>query len=111
MHNPKTVDLLVSLAFAAACEGALDDFPIGLGLRVALPVTVPANYNDPPAPAPVSAVSVGGMLVPPLPPAKHQVVTAVVAPRTPYSGPLGSDGLVDFDHLNRPQVCSPGSPK
>lgn len=32
--KPHTVDLLVSLAYSAAFSGALNDFPVGMNLRV-----------------------------------------------------------------------------
>ena len=35
--KPQTVDLLVSLAYIAAVEGGLSDFPDGMNLQVALP--------------------------------------------------------------------------
>lgn len=38
IHNPRTVDLLVSLAYTSAAEGAMDHpFPIGMGLQVPHP--------------------------------------------------------------------------
>ncbi|KAK7060763.1 hypothetical protein VNI00_000495 [Paramarasmius palmivorus] len=38
VHNPRTVDLLVSLAYSAASEGVMDDpLPIGMDLRVPKP--------------------------------------------------------------------------
>ncbi|KZT05739.1 uncharacterized protein LAESUDRAFT_726677 [Laetiporus sulphureus 93-53] len=45
--NPEVVDLLVSLAFVAAREGALDNpLPIGMGLRVANPGGAPTGEPD-----------------------------------------------------------------
>ncbi|KAK0467149.1 uncharacterized protein EV420DRAFT_1507476 [Desarmillaria tabescens] len=38
IHNPQTVDLLVSLTYSGAAEGVLDEpLPIGMGLRVPIP--------------------------------------------------------------------------
>lgn len=37
IHNPYTVDLLVSLAYTAAIEGALEEPPVGIALRVPEP--------------------------------------------------------------------------
>ncbi|KAJ6503107.1 hypothetical protein DFH09DRAFT_1375537 [Mycena vulgaris] len=38
IHNPETVDLLVSLMYSAAAEGVVDEsFPIGMALRVPPP--------------------------------------------------------------------------
>ncbi|KAJ7213658.1 hypothetical protein B0H12DRAFT_1061615 [Mycena haematopus] len=80
IHNPETVDLLVSLCYSAAAEGVLDEpLPKGMALRVPPPdkarlVVAPVNnyaYNAQPVPAAVAAVN-------------HQV---------------GLDGLVEFDQL------------
>ncbi|KAJ7626463.1 hypothetical protein B0H17DRAFT_1024399 [Mycena rosella] len=84
MHNPETVDLLVSLTYCSAAEGAIDQpLPVGMALRVPPPdkaritVTQPTPYqvHTNPIPAPATA--------PPLP--------------TSYQ--TGTDGLVDFDTL------------
>ncbi|KAJ7194306.1 hypothetical protein GGX14DRAFT_476496 [Mycena pura] len=82
MHNPDTVDLLVSLTFSAAAEGVLaDPLPVGMALRVpppdksrviATPSTGYPSYHQP-APAPAS-----------VPDATYQI---------------GLDGLVEFDAL------------
>ncbi|KAL0948368.1 hypothetical protein HGRIS_010950 [Hohenbuehelia grisea] len=40
VHNPVTVDLLVSLAYCSASEGSMDDpMPVGMGLRVPPPTS------------------------------------------------------------------------
>ncbi|KAK7028605.1 ubiquitin-CONJUGAT-2 domain-containing protein [Favolaschia claudopus] len=80
IHNPATVDLLVSLCYSAAAEGVLDEpLPKGMALRVPQPdksrvTTVPVNnlhYN-------------------------HNNTPQVV-PDANWT--VGLDGLVDFDHL------------
>lgn len=57
MHNPHTVDLLVSLACVSPAEGVMEDpLPIGMGLRVPLhtsfqvvPPFVPPEILEPDA--------------------------------------------------------------
>ncbi|KAJ7763374.1 hypothetical protein B0H16DRAFT_1311189 [Mycena metata] len=82
IHNPETVDLLLSLTYSAAAEGAVDEpLPVGMALRVPPPdkarITIPPPsnihaYHQPAAPAP--------------------------AP-TNFVYAIGNDGLVDFDTL------------
>ncbi|KAG6842220.1 hypothetical protein C0991_000190 [Blastosporella zonata] len=85
IHNPKTVDLLVSIAHSAASEQVLNDpFPIGLGLRVPVPDVnkIPPEPPRPlgvPQPAPASSNS-------------HQ---------TPKTGP---DEMCEFDDLSLPMM-------
>ena len=84
VHNPQTVDLLVSLAHSAATEQVLDDpLPTGLGLRVPVPdsskIQEPARHFYGPVP------------VPPMPPPPIQVA-------------IGPDGLCDFDDLTLQMV-------
>ena len=80
----ETVDLLVSLAYSAAIEGALaEPLPIGLGLRVPLPDTT------------VAAV----------PQAFYLHRTAQPAP-VAFRGVCGEDGLIDFDALDVGRVCT-----
>ncbi|KAJ3509436.1 hypothetical protein NLJ89_g5227 [Agrocybe chaxingu] len=83
IHNPQTVDLLVSLAFCSASDGSMEDpFPVGLGLRVPVPSASAGQYSAP--------TGVG-----------HQNPQPVESPRviTP-----GTDGLCDFDELLAPQM-------
>ncbi|KAJ7320981.1 hypothetical protein DFH08DRAFT_713280 [Mycena albidolilacea] len=80
IHNPETVDLLVSLCYSAAAEGVLDEpLPKGMALRVP-------------------------------PPDKARITAAPVAPHHMYNQPaavpvadvdyqVGLDGLVEFDGL------------
>ncbi|KAJ7127952.1 hypothetical protein C8R44DRAFT_979448 [Mycena epipterygia] len=78
IHNPETVDLLVSLTYSAAAEGVVDEpLPIGMALRV-----------PPPDKARIVTPTVGPY---------HQPVPAPVLPL--YNYQTGTDGLVDFDAL------------
>jgi len=87
MHNPQTVDLLVSLAYCSASDGSMDEpFPSGLGLRV-----------PPPGP---SAPSVAQTAVYALPGVTHQPPP----PEVPKELTKGPDGLCDFDDLTVSQV-------
>ncbi|KAJ6506730.1 hypothetical protein C8R45DRAFT_1090408 [Mycena sanguinolenta] len=81
IHNPETVDLLVSLCYSAAAEGVLDEpLPKGMALRVPPPdkarITTASTHNyhhlhqQPAAPAPANV--------------NYQV---------------GLDGMVEFDQL------------
>ncbi|KAJ2925630.1 hypothetical protein H1R20_g11464, partial [Candolleomyces eurysporus] len=87
-HNPKTVDLLVSIAYVAAVEGAMDDpLPVGMGLRVPFPANIPAgayvpkvNYYHP---------TTSANQVQPVQEAELQA---------------GPDGLVEFDELSKIQM-------
>ncbi|KAJ7463040.1 hypothetical protein FB451DRAFT_1095249 [Mycena latifolia] len=84
MHNPETVDLLVSLTYSAAAEGVVDEpLPIGLELRVPPPDKARIAV---PQPTPYQ------MHVNPAQPAAAPQPAAVV-----YQ--TGTDGLVDFDTL------------
>ncbi|KDR71552.1 hypothetical protein GALMADRAFT_253891 [Galerina marginata CBS 339.88] len=84
IHNPQTVDLLVSLAYVSASEGSMEDpLPIGLGLRVPIPtgaVAAPAANMYQSVPVPQPEPEVPKVLVP------------------------GPDGLCDFDDLTLPQM-------
>lgn len=76
IHNPQTVDLLVSIAHSAASEGVIDEtLPIGMALRVPRPdmskVLAPSTSSSPDLPG-----------------------TAFV----------GSDRLCDFDDLSLPEM-------
>ncbi|TFK19866.1 hypothetical protein FA15DRAFT_626277 [Coprinopsis marcescibilis] len=101
VHNPQTVDLLVSVAYVAAAEGNLDDpLPIGLDMRV----QHPGQLGDTQYVAPKSRF-VGGLSAP-----------SVLAPAASASGsPNESAGagetdskekgeLVDFDTLTKQQM-------
>ncbi|KII84929.1 hypothetical protein PLICRDRAFT_116954 [Plicaturopsis crispa FD-325 SS-3] len=67
INNPGTVDLLVSIAYTAACERVLDHpLPVGLGLRVSLPQPSATDTKPPPE--------------------------------------MGTDGLCDFDELDKTQM-------
>lgn len=89
LHNPQTVDLLVSIAYAAAAEGVIDEpLPVGMALRVPLPnesliLPPPTQYNM-----------------------NGQTYEAVVEqPTAPRRKPLvGNDGLYEFDALDLPLV-------
>ncbi|KAF6754673.1 hypothetical protein DFP72DRAFT_812438 [Ephemerocybe angulata] len=90
VHNPKTVDLLVSLAYCAASEGALEDpLPIGLGLRVPHPGPLPAGSYIAPR-----------RLNPPFPQGADPSAEAL----TTNAPEIGPDGLVDFDQLSIPEM-------
>jgi ubiquitin-conjugating enzyme E2 Q len=87
VQNPQTVDLLVSLAYVSAGEGAMDEpLPIGMGLRVSLPeVDAPPVRTTPSYP----------VFLPIQPPPVIEV---------PKDLQPGLDGLVDFDDLTKAQV-------
>ncbi|KAJ6451098.1 hypothetical protein C8R47DRAFT_1221896 [Mycena vitilis] len=81
MHNPETVDLLVSLTYSAAAGGVVDEpLPKGMALRV-----------PPPDKARITAAPVN----------KYQVhmQQAAAAPTTAVNYQVGLDGLVEFDLL------------
>ncbi|KAJ7641952.1 hypothetical protein FB45DRAFT_1054322 [Roridomyces roridus] len=82
MHNPDTVDLLVSLAYSAASEGVIDDpLPVGMALRV------PPPDQSRVVAAPVARFShLGGVM-----PQQGAVPLSTAK--------VGTDGLVDFDAL------------
>ncbi|KAF9443862.1 hypothetical protein P691DRAFT_712655, partial [Macrolepiota fuliginosa MF-IS2] len=72
IHNPHTVDLLVSLAYTAAVEGVLEEPPVGIALRVPQPPTgIVGNHRGT---TPAAVVTSTGVQV-------------------------GTDGLCDFDEL------------
>ncbi|PPQ71310.1 hypothetical protein CVT24_012036 [Panaeolus cyanescens] len=89
IHNPLTVDLLVSLAYSSASEGAMEDpLPIGMGLRV---------------PPPSGAIAA--------PPVSNYAAHAAAqqqpqTPSLPRSPLVGEDGLCEFDSLDHPQMRS-----
>ncbi|CAK5263224.1 unnamed protein product [Mycena citricolor] len=89
IHNPETVDLLVSLAYSAAAEGVLDQpLPVGMALKVPLPeqsrvVTAPVSNH----------------------------VRGTQQPETQSTSPVGVshykmdlDGLIDFDTMTVPHM-------
>ncbi|KAF7297153.1 UBIQUITIN-CONJUGAT-2 domain-containing protein [Mycena indigotica] len=86
-HNPATVDLLVSLTYAAAAEGVLDQpLPVGMALRVPLPDRSRVIQT----PAPIHSYP-------------HQPQQTAV-PNLPSDFPVGLDGLVEFDSLPVPYM-------
>ncbi|KAF9461901.1 hypothetical protein BDZ94DRAFT_1262434 [Collybia nuda] len=90
IHNPQTVDLLVSIAHSAATEGVIEDpLPVGMGLRVPQPDSnkIPPVHNHRVMPGFAARVQVG-----PASPAP--------APQREFT--IGSDGLGDFDDLSLP---------
>lgn len=87
IHNPQTVDLLVSIAHSAASEGVIDEpLPIGMALRVPLPV--------------ISKVLLPATLPYPFPGSPQP------QPTEPSNAVMGPDGLCDFDDLNLQQVST-----
>lgn len=97
VHNPQTVDLLVSITYSSAAEGALSDPPKGMGLRVPKPDPSKIIPDARPGHAP-------GQIFPAAP---------IAAPVRPAH--VGNDGLCDFEDLTLPEVstllflCSPNS--
>jgi ubiquitin-conjugating enzyme E2 Q len=86
IHNPLTVDLLVSLAYNSASEGAMDDpLPVGLGLRVPTPIT-PEFTAQPP----LNLYFANN--------------AAVSTPTVPNMTNIAADGLCEFDELDLNQV-------
>ncbi|KAF8641742.1 hypothetical protein AX16_009819 [Volvariella volvacea WC 439] len=87
IHNPQTVDLLVSLAYTSSSEGSLEDpLPVGMGLRVPMPSSSSV----------VQRPNVGYIGV-------QQAQTQT--PQEQLTNPaMGVDGLVEFDALSRPQM-------
>ncbi|KAJ6489722.1 hypothetical protein DFH09DRAFT_1377449 [Mycena vulgaris] len=82
IHNPETVDLLVSLTYSAAAEGVVDEpLPRGLLLRV-----------PPPDRARVAVAQ-------PTPYQMHVNPGQAAPPPVPMTYQVGVDGLVDFDAL------------
>jgi hypothetical protein len=82
IHNPQTVDLLVSIAHSAAAEGVIDEpLPVGMALRVPLPDM--SKILGPP--------TLFSLLTP----------QPVIQSGTAVAGP---DGLCDFDDLSLIQV-------
>ncbi|KAF8797821.1 hypothetical protein BYT27DRAFT_7204023 [Phlegmacium glaucopus] len=87
IHNPLTVDLLVSLAYASASDGAMDEpLPVGLGLRV----------------PPPSSSGTSGLQQPP--PYYVDNTIAVSAPSVPKTFTISADGLCEFDELDLMQM-------
>ncbi|RDB28698.1 hypothetical protein Hypma_015532 [Hypsizygus marmoreus] len=89
IHNPQTVDLLVSIAHSAASEGVMEEpLPTGLGLRV--PVPDPTKAREVP--------NVPQYFIQP---------NATVPTTVPVSAEniaRGLDGLCDFDDLSIPMM-------
>lgn len=79
VHNPHTVDLLVSLAYTAAIEGVLEEPPVGIALRVPSP----------------KAGLIGN---------HRGAQNATTEPVTSASVQVGKDGLCEFDDLTIPEV-------
>ncbi|KAL0572423.1 hypothetical protein V5O48_009541 [Marasmius crinis-equi] len=95
IHNPRSVDLLVSLTFVSAAEGVLDDpFPVGIGLQVSTP-DVSKTVDPALARGHMSAMAVGFAH----PQTQPQPVVAAQA-----DTPLPADGLHDFDQLSQRQM-------
>ncbi|TRM66799.1 hypothetical protein BD626DRAFT_483861 [Schizophyllum amplum] len=85
IHNPRSVDLLVSLAYTAASDQVLDDpLPQHLGLRV--PVPENAKINNPPPMRPGAGTAAVQQLGP---------LPAVIP---------DADGLCEFDRLDIRQM-------
>ncbi|KXN88395.1 hypothetical protein AN958_07377 [Leucoagaricus sp. SymC.cos] len=84
IHNPHTVDLLISLAYTAAAEGVLEEPPVGMGLQVPVPRggIVPTHH--------VRTAQALGTTQP-----QEQTISS---PQT------GRDGLCDFDQLTLPEM-------
>jgi ubiquitin-conjugating enzyme E2 Q len=106
LSNPATVDLLVSITYAAAAENVLDEpLPIGLGLRVPVPdVQVPPNTQGQ-SPA---WLYLGGVPMPLAgPTATFQAGYGhpPVMDKTTNKIQVGTDGLCDFDDLSISEVC------
>lgn len=86
MHNPQTVDLLVSLAYVSALENSMEEpLPIGMGLRVPIPSA--SDYI-----APTPSYNAFGQSTQPAPVEIEKELLA------------GPDGMVDFDDLTLQQV-------
>ena len=97
MHNPRTVDLLVSLAYTSAAEGAMEHpFPIGMGLRVPHPSqAAPATSNT------TTTTTVTGSYA-------QQYQYSAVGQQTTTLEPkhieVDEDGLCEFDQMDAVQV-------
>ncbi|TFK43105.1 hypothetical protein BDQ12DRAFT_165045 [Crucibulum laeve] len=91
IHNPQTVDLLVSLAYDAATEHAMKEpLPIGMGLRVPHPGPAPnvqPQYRH--------HMAWNGQPVP----VQEEPIHVPKGPAVP-----GDDGLVEFDDLDIGQM-------
>ncbi|KAG7093449.1 hypothetical protein E1B28_007127 [Marasmius oreades] len=93
IHNPRSVDLLVSLTYSAAVEGGLDDpLPVGLGLQVPEPDI--SKVSD--APTPMPAIAIAGMPLAQSTPSAQSVLNEVVS--------LKDVPLHDFDSLGLKQM-------
>ncbi|KAJ3717151.1 hypothetical protein C8R42DRAFT_724779 [Lentinula raphanica] len=91
IHNPETVDLLVSITHSAAAENVLDEpLPIGMGLRVPLPDPTKVRAA-PPNTTILNQIEAAAPTNSPPPQAQNQPV-------------IGSDGLCDFDELEPQQM-------
>ncbi|KAG6911970.1 hypothetical protein DXG01_000218 [Tephrocybe rancida] len=89
IHNPKTVDLLVSIAHSAATEQVLNDpLPIGLGLRVPAPDA--SKIQEPPRHYSFATATPQPGIEPPV---SHSIPVNI-----------GSDGMCDFDELSLPMM-------
>ncbi|KAJ3740793.1 hypothetical protein DFH05DRAFT_1528585 [Lentinula detonsa] len=102
IHNPETVDLLVSITHAAAAENVLDEpLPIGMGLRVPPPDTP----KDIPSPI-YAASSVTGRTTAGVTMMNNGAVAPVAPSLQPQTQtqPVGFDGLYDFDELGLQQM-------
>lgn len=91
IHNPLTVDLLVSLAFASASDGAMDEpLPLGLGLRVPPPIKSSSESSSFTLPIPYYI--------------NDTTLSASSIPTVPKKINISEDGLCEFDELDRNQV-------
>ncbi|KAL0059054.1 hypothetical protein AAF712_014231 [Marasmius tenuissimus] len=96
MHNPRSVDLLVSLTYASAAESALDEpFPVGIGLQVPEPDVT--RVQDAP-PSMHGFVNGPGMFQ-----AHTQASNQPQVP-VPTQVPASFSGLRDFDQLSPKQM-------
>ncbi|KAK1224011.1 hypothetical protein PQX77_013106 [Marasmius sp. AFHP31] len=96
IHNPRSVDLLVSLTYASAAESALDEpFPVGIGLQVPDP-DVTRIQDAPP--------SLHGFAHGPGVFQAHTQPSSQPQALVPTQASIPSSGLRDFDQLNPKQM-------
>ncbi|KAJ3823174.1 hypothetical protein F5880DRAFT_1613100 [Lentinula raphanica] len=94
IHNPETVDLLVSITHSAAAENVLDEpLPIGMGLRVPLPDATKVRA------APPNTIVVGVPIM-----NQAAAPTNSPPPQAQNRPVIGPDGLCDFDELDPQQM-------
>ncbi|KAJ4479081.1 hypothetical protein J3R30DRAFT_3473939 [Lentinula aciculospora] len=93
IHKPDTVDLLVSITYAAAVESVLDHpLPIGMGLRVPLPDVTMVLAPPPTHPAFAMRLGTGGAFM-----SNNNAIPTATAGKQPK---VDSDGLCEFDDLD-----------